>query len=157
MTTLLARLRNVVGALMLIAAAVSWQPAAAQQPSSVDPNASAVSEEQLLQQLHTIRGLGTIPDVKSYTLEQPAGQAWRTYHEVTLRWIAAVVILGVLALLVVYYVTHGKMRIEGGRSGRKILRFTAYERAVHWMMATCSSSSGCRGSTSPSAGCCCCR
>ena len=51
MTTLLAKLRNVVGALMLIAAAVSWQPAAAQQPNSVDPNASAVSEQQLLQQL----------------------------------------------------------------------------------------------------------
>lgn len=137
MTTLLARLRDVIGALVLIAVAVSWQPAAAQQPNSVDPNASAVSEEQLLQQLHTIRGLGKIPDVKSYTLEQPQGQEWRTYHEVTLRWIAAVVILGVLALLVFYYLTHGKMRIEGGRSGRKIVRFSAYERAVHWMMAAC--------------------
>ncbi len=78
MTTLLARLRNVVGALMLVAAAMSWQPAAAQQPNSVDPNASAVSEDQLLQQLHTIQGLGKIPDVKSYTLEQPQGQEWRT-------------------------------------------------------------------------------
>ncbi len=112
-------------------------PAAAQQPGSVDPNASVVSEEQLLQQFKTIRGLGTIPDKKSYTLEQPAGRDWRHFHEVTLRWIGAIAILGVLALLVVFYLSRGMVRIEGGRSGRTIVRFNAAERLVHWMTATC--------------------
>ena len=37
-----------------------------------------VSEEQLLRQFKTIRGLGSIPDTKSYTLEQPAGHDSRT-------------------------------------------------------------------------------
>ncbi len=133
----LAKLRNVVGALMLFAFAVASCPAAAQQPTSVDPNASAVSEQQLLQQLQTIRGLGSIPDTKSYTLEQVQGQEWRHYHEVTLRWIGAVVILGALAVLIFYYLTRGMIRIENGRSGRTIVRFTAYERFVHWMLAAC--------------------
>src|SRR5665647_440559 len=30
----------------------------------------------------------------------------------------------------------GTIHIEGGRSGRKILRFTAFERFVHWLTAS---------------------
>ena len=52
-------------------------PASAQQPNSVNPNASAVKEQQLLDQLKTIQGRGTIPDKKSYVLEHPAGRDWR--------------------------------------------------------------------------------
>jgi len=137
MMALVAKFRIVLAALALLALASPWQPAAAQQARSVDPNASAVHEEQLLQQLHTIRGLGSIPDTKSYTLEQPQGQEWRQYHEVTLRWIGGIVILGSFAVLVLYYVARGTIRIQGGRSGRTILRFSAYQRVVHWMLAAC--------------------
>ncbi len=35
-------------------------------------NASAVKEQQLLDQLKVIQGRGTIPDTKSYVLEHPA-------------------------------------------------------------------------------------
>jgi formate dehydrogenase subunit gamma len=137
MTALLTNLRNVLGLLALLVLALCSYPVAAQQPSSVDPNASAVKEDQLLQQLHTIRGLGTIPDVKSYTLEQPAGQDWRHFHNVTLRWIGGIAILGMLALLIIFYLSRGMVRIESGRAGRTIVRFNAFERAVHWMTATC--------------------
>jgi formate dehydrogenase subunit gamma len=123
--------------LALLALALCSYPAAAQQPNSVDPNASAVSEQQLLQQLQTIRGIGRIPDTKSYTLEQPAGREWREFHNVTLRWIGAVAILGMLAVLVVFYLSRGMVRIESGRAGRMIVRFNAFERGVHWMTATC--------------------
>jgi len=137
MTTLVAALRNVVGALTLCALALAAQPAAAQQPTSVDPTKSAVSEEQLLQQFKAIQGKSRIPDAKSYTLEQPAGQNWRHFHEVTLRWIGAIAILGSLLVLVVFYLARGMVRIEGGRSGHVIVRFNAFERFVHWMTASC--------------------
>src|SRR5690348_15264341 len=74
MTTGVAKLRNVVGALVLLAVTVVSPLAMAQQPKSVDPTASAVSEQQLLQQFKTIQGRGSIPDTKSYTIEQPAGR-----------------------------------------------------------------------------------
>lgn len=119
-------------ALLMLAAAA---PVAAQQPSSVDPNASAVQEEQLLQQLHRIQGLGTIPDTKSYVIEQPMGRVWRLFHEVYLHWIGGVVILGLVALLLVFYLTRGAIRIEGGRSGRTIKRFNSFERFTHWTIA----------------------
>src|SRR6266851_2879658 len=137
MTTLIAGLRNFISALALVALALTASPAAAQQPSSVDPTKSAVSEEQLLQQFKTIQGRSRIPDTKSYTLEQPAGRDWRHFHEVTLRWIGAVAILGTLLVLVAFYLTRGMVRIAAGRSGRVIVRFNALERFVHWMTASC--------------------
>jgi len=73
------------------------QAAAQRQSNSVNPTADAVTEQQLLEQFKTIQGRGSIPDTRSYTIEQPAGRDWRHFHEVTLRWIGAVAILGVLA------------------------------------------------------------
>src|SRR5215472_6962119 len=109
----------------------------AAQSQSVNPTKDAVSEDQLLQRENTIRGLGKIPDTKSYTLEQPAGRDWRHFHEVTLRWIGGVAILGVLGVIIVFYLTRGMIRIESGRSGRAVVRFNAAERFVHWMTASC--------------------
>lgn len=137
MAACVAELRNLVaGGMLVLLAMLSYPVSAQQQPNSVDPTASAVHEEQLLQQFKTIRGLGSIPDTKSYTLEQPAGRDWRHFHQVTLRWIGAVAILGVLAVLVVFYLSRGMVRLESGRSGRTIVRFNAVERFVHWMTAT---------------------
>jgi formate dehydrogenase subunit gamma len=136
MTALVGKARSLfVGALALLALGLASYPAVAQQ--AVDPTKSAVQEEQLLQQFKTIQGRGSIPDTKSYTIEQPAGRDWRHFHEVTLRWIGAVAILGTLALLVVFYLWRGMVRIESGRSGRTIVRFNAAERFVHWMTSAC--------------------
>ena len=137
MAASIVRFRIIVAVLALLWVAMSLHPVAAQRSTLVDPNASAVTEQQLLQQFKTIQGRGSIPDTKSYTIEQPAGRDWRHFHEVTLRWIGAVAILGVLALLLIFYVTRGMVRIESGRSGRTIVRFSAAERFVHWMTATC--------------------
>ena len=46
MKTLVPALRNFMSALALVALALAAEPAAAQQPTSVDPTKSAVSEEQ---------------------------------------------------------------------------------------------------------------
>ncbi|HEX3523192.1 MAG TPA: formate dehydrogenase subunit gamma [Stellaceae bacterium] len=136
MQSLAAPLRIALAALVFlaIAAAGSLTPA---QGQSVNPTKDAVSEEQLLRQFKTVRGLGTIPDTKSYTIEQPAGRDWRHFHEVTLRWIGGIAILGMLTVLVVFYLSRGMVRIESGRSGRTIVRFNAFERFVHWMTAFC--------------------
>ncbi|MFT2520375.1 hypothetical protein ACMWQB_29555, partial [Escherichia coli] len=68
---------------------------------------------------------------------QPAGRSWREFHQNTLPWIGAIAILGMLAVLVVFYLIRGMVKIEAGRSGRTIVRFNAFERAIHWMTATC--------------------
>jgi formate dehydrogenase subunit gamma len=134
MTKLFTLIRVIIGALALGVIVAAVTPASAQQ---VDPAASAVKEQQLLQTLSKVKGLGTIPDVTSYVIEHPAGRSWREWHEVTLRWIGAVVILGAILLLVIFYLVRGSVRLERGRSAIKIVRFTAFERFIHWMTAAC--------------------
>ncbi len=135
MARLFTRIGMVAAALglLLIVLGSAAGPATAQ----VNPNASAVQEQQLLNQLKTIQGLGTIPDTKSYVLEHPAGRDWQYFHNVTLHWIAGIAILGVLAVIVVFYLVHGSVKLEKGFSGRKVVRFNSFERFVHWMTATC--------------------
>jgi formate dehydrogenase subunit gamma len=137
MATLVGKIRVGLAALLVATLIALMAPASAQQPNSVNPTASSVTEQQLLQQFKTIQGRGTIPDVKSYTIEQPAGRDWRQFHEVTLRWIGAVAIIGVLGLLVIFYLSRGMVRLKSGRSGVTIVRFNALERFVHWMTASC--------------------
>ena len=84
-----------------------------------------------------IQGRVSIPDQRSSVLMQPAGREWREFRLVALRWIGGVAILGMLAVLVIFYLTRGMVRLESGRSGRTIVRFTSFERFVHWMTATC--------------------
>ncbi|MEA2925459.1 MAG: formate dehydrogenase subunit gamma [Alphaproteobacteria bacterium] len=135
--TSLTACRLLLAALALVGLASLAQPASAQQPNSVNPTASSVKEDQLLEQMRIIHGRGTIPDVKSYNLEQPAGRDWRRFHEVTLPWIGAIAILGMLAALVLFYLIRGMVKVVAGRSGRTILRFNTLERFVHWMTASC--------------------
>jgi formate dehydrogenase subunit gamma len=136
------RIRIVAGAVLLLLAAALAFPSAAQQvrrnpDGSVNPTASAVNEQQLLQKLGQIDGRVSIPAQRAGVLIQPAGREWRAFHEITLRIIGAVAIVGMLALLVIFYLWRGMVRIDAGRSGRTLVRFNAFERGVHWMTATC--------------------
>ena len=141
MAQLSKHIRLAVGALALMLAVMLSAPLstpvmAQQQPSVVNPTADAVKEKDLLEQMKIIRGRGTIPDTRSYNIEQPAGRDWRFFHNVILRWTGAIAILGMLALLVVFYLWRGMVKIESGRSGRTMVRFNAFERFVHWLTAT---------------------
>jgi formate dehydrogenase subunit gamma len=141
MAAFLARIRSAVGVLVLLAAVVMAIPAAAQQSKnpdgSVNPTASSVREEQLFKEMNRISGRCTLPDQKACTLEQPAGRDWRRFSQVTLPWIGGIAILGMLAVLVLFYLFRGMVRIEAGRSGRTVVRFNGFERFVHWMTAVC--------------------
>jgi formate dehydrogenase subunit gamma len=122
------------GLLLLLIAASAPAPSFAQQ---VNPTASAAKEQELLQGLDRIQGRVSIPDQRAGVLEQPAGRQWREFRNVTLRWIGGVAILGMLVLLIAFYLTRGMVRLESGRSGRTIVRFTGFERFVHWLTAAC--------------------
>ncbi|TAD91699.1 MAG: formate dehydrogenase subunit gamma [Alphaproteobacteria bacterium] len=110
-------------------------PLAAQQPTSVNPTAASVQEQQLLQQLQAVQGRISIPDQRANVLIQPAGQDWRAFHQVTLPWIGAIAILGMLAVLVLFYMSRGKIMIDSGPSKQRIVRFNSFERFVHWLTA----------------------
>jgi formate dehydrogenase subunit gamma len=96
-----------------------------------------VQEDKLLQELRRVQGRISIPDDKASVLIQPAGQEWRRFHQVTLQWIGAIAILGMLLVLVIFYLWRGMVRIQAGRSGRTVVRFNGFERFIHWMTAAC--------------------
>ncbi len=135
MATLFTRIGSVVGAIMLLALVAVITPAAAQQPSSVNPTASAVQEDKLLQELRRLQGRISIPDEQASVLIQPAGQEWRQFHQVTLHWIGGISILGMLVILILFYTIRGMIKMSRGRSGRTITRFNGLERFMHWLAA----------------------
>ena len=115
-------------------------PAAAQLVFS--PTKESVREEQLLNALkpggqQELQGRISIPDEKAATLIRPAGRDWREFHQGTLRTIGAIAVLGMLALLIVFYMVRGRIRIEKGRAGTTLTRFSGLERFAHWTAATC--------------------
>ena len=136
MTKPFTRFSVIFGLILLVVVAAFPRPATAQQqPNSVNPTASAVSEQQLLKELSRVQGRGSIPDVQSYVVEHPAGREWSEFRTVTLKWIGGGAILGILALLTIFYLWRGSMRVKAGRSARTIRRFSWFERFVHWLVA----------------------
>jgi formate dehydrogenase subunit gamma len=99
------------------------------------PVGPAVTEQQLLQELQKVQGRISIPDQRAATLIQPAGRDWQAFHTGTLPWIGGIAILGMLAVLVVFYLVKGRIRIEAGHSDRTVIRFNGFERFVHWITA----------------------
>jgi formate dehydrogenase subunit gamma len=52
-----------------------------------------------------------------------------------MHWFGTIVILGMIAVLALAYFFLGRLRISAGRSGRKVRRFSAFERLSHWLTA----------------------
>jgi formate dehydrogenase subunit gamma len=113
-------------------------PAAAQL--SFKPTAEAVHEDKLLNALKEgdkITGRITIPDQMAASLIQPAGRDWRDFQRSKLPIIGGVAIIGMVVLLAIFLMVRGRIRVEHGFSGRKILRFATFERFTHWLTASC--------------------
>lgn len=133
------RIAAVLAVGMLVTAAAEAQTA---QPKSVNPTASSVQEQQLLEALKptpgttsAVAGRVTIPDKSSGNLIQPAGRDFRELHQVTLPRVGIYGILGMLALLIVFFLVRGRVRVSGGFSGSTLTRFGGVERFTHWLTA----------------------
>jgi formate dehydrogenase subunit gamma len=113
-------------------------PAAAQL--SFKPTAEAVQEDKLLNALKEgdkISGRITIPDTNAANLIQPAGRDWRDFQRSKLPVIGGIAILGMVALLAIFLLVRGRIRIHHGFAGTTILRFASIERFTHWLTASC--------------------
>jgi len=113
-------------------------PAAAQL--SFKPTAESVHEDQLLNALKEgdkITGRISIPDAMAASLIQPAGREWRDFQRSKLPVIGGVAIIGMFALLLIFLLVRGRIRIYHGFAGAKILRFASFERFTHWLTASC--------------------
>lgn len=119
-------------------------PVAAQQnqntpsPSGANPTEMSVNEQRMMQELGRLQGRVSIPSQHAALLQQPQGRSYQMFHEAWLPWIGGLIIVITLVALGAFYAYRGRIRLKRDeRSGRKILRFNAFERLTHWMTATC--------------------
>lgn len=68
-------------------------------------------------------------------LIQDGGVAWYQLREGPVINYGGGAILGIIALLALFYFLRGKIRIDGGPAGTTIERFKAIERFGHWLLA----------------------
>jgi formate dehydrogenase subunit gamma len=68
-------------------------------------------------------------------LIQSEGQNWRRIRNGVIANIGAWFLLAVVAALVLFYAVKGRIKVAGEKSGRKILRWSVRERAVHGFTA----------------------
>ncbi|WP_108813460.1 formate dehydrogenase subunit gamma [Loktanella sp. Alg231-35] len=68
-------------------------------------------------------------------LMQDGGMRWLSFREGPLITYGGYLMIGTLALLAVFFLIRGRIRIDGEKTGRTIERFKWIERFGHWLLA----------------------
>ena len=137
MAILLRHVRLIVGAWVLaLHHGLLAQPSARAQ--QVNPTAESVKEEQLLSAVQAHYPASALfPIRRPARLNNRAGRTGAIGTRRPLRLIGGLAILGMIAVVIGFYFIRGPVRIEHGRSGRIMMRFSAFERFVHWVATVC--------------------
>lgn len=80
-------------------------------------------------------GSSQVQGVDSGRLINPYGNLWREFRMQWLVPYGGYALAGVLLLLLLFYLIRGEVKIEAGPSDRKLFRYSAYERTIHWFTA----------------------
>ena len=103
--------------------------------SGVVPNPGTDYWRDVRQRDAPLAGKSQVQGVDTGILVSQAGEEWRQYRMVTLVPWSAAILGGVLAIFILYFFIRGKIRIEEGRSGQLLRRYTTPEMVVHWLLA----------------------
>lgn len=68
-------------------------------------------------------------------LIQDGGMWWWTFRTGPLREYGSYIIAGMAAVILLFFLIRGKIRIDGEKTGRTVLRFNSFERFGHWLFA----------------------
>jgi formate dehydrogenase subunit gamma len=77
-------------------------------------------------------GTTQVQGVDTGVLINANGERWRNFRMNQLIPVGAMLMGSVLALIVLFYLVRGPLRIQGGATGKKIQRFSVFERTTHW-------------------------
>lgn len=78
----------------------------------------------------------SIPDGNAATLIQSPGEDWRQVRNGPLYDYLGMAMGATVVLLALFFAIRGRIKIDAGKSGVTIRRFTTIERMGHWLMAT---------------------
>ena len=66
---------------------------------------------------------------------QDTGMWWLEARRSELTEYGGYLLVGMLVIIALFYLIRGRIRVDGGMSGVKIVRFKAIERFAHWLLA----------------------
>lgn len=81
------------------------------------------------------QGKVSIADKQAGILIQDAGEEWRATRNGPVSTYGSWFLFGVAGLAALYFIIRGRIRINHGRSGHKLIRFSLNQRIVHWFAA----------------------
>jgi formate dehydrogenase subunit gamma len=81
------------------------------------------------------QGNVSIQDKTAGVLIQSEGESWRSIRNGPLATYGAWAVLGMIALLALFFTFRGRIRVDAGLSGQTVERFNATERFAHWLVA----------------------
>lgn len=81
------------------------------------------------------QGNVSIQDKKAGFMIQSEGDNWRAIRNGPLSVYGSWAIFGMIAILALFFMIRGRIRIDHGASGRVIERFNGTERFAHWLLA----------------------
>ncbi len=74
-------------------------------------------------------------DPAAKVIIQDNGMWWLQFRQGPLSQYGAWLLAATVGALALFFLLRGRIRIEGARTGRKILRFSSFERFGHWLTA----------------------
>ncbi len=103
--------------------------------ASNNPNPGADLWREIRQRDAPATARSQTQGVDAAVLINKGGEDWRHFRMNQLIPIGGLVLGGMFALLVAFYLIRGRIMIEGGRSGQVVERFSVAQRIVHWLIA----------------------
>jgi formate dehydrogenase subunit gamma len=142
---MVARWRIGVAVLLLLAlgagglAALAMQPAFAQEQGRVPGETLGTASDPDFWRAIRQGDPGTVsaPNPAAGVLIQSEGENWRAFRNGPLSTYGVWGLIGIVALLALFFALRGRIRIEHGRSGETVTRFNFVDRFAHWLTATC--------------------
>lgn len=95
-------------------------------------NPGAELWREVRQRDRSVAGTTQVQGVDTGILINIYGEDWRRFRmQQLIPWGAA--LMGtVLSIILLFYLVRGPLRMQGGSTGKKIRRFTVFERTAHW-------------------------
>lgn len=100
---------------------------------SINPGAELWREVR--QRDGEVEGISQVKAPGANVLVNVSGQSWREYRMQELVPKAGAAVLIVLLVILIFRLVRGRIMLEEGRSGMRILRFTTNQRLAHWSTA----------------------
>lgn len=80
-------------------------------------------------------GFSTTQGREAGVLIQHQGENWRQLREGPIKQYGAYILLGMLGLILLFYILFGRVKLAGGREHMTIERWSLFDRTLHWFTA----------------------